>query len=289
MTIFDDSQRESGEEQTTLTVDENEIKRLNYEMIMSDLITPDKLYLDLRLFKDYTIGALLSFLYEIRNTRSKSDIETLYRIIINGLPAYQDRKFDDVSHLFPGLGYTNEDIQKRLKDPKWSRYVLHNSPVTPFISTLRSQIEVNVNHSAVSGKKDQIDLVINTYPMTLSDMDRHIVGLYFAQNLKVRVTVIHLDMTKLKLDDVINYDEIYTYYLPELFSHKDIRDAYTTLRFIRKRLYVPRLFGNKYDSKMDTNREAMIIKSRCDVLTLFDYVHPRLCSAVSPEIDNHKK
>ena len=266
-----------------LQIDEEELKRLNQEMIMSDLITPDKIYLDLALFKDFNIGALLSILREMRLTQPDVDRVALYKSIIMGLPEYQNRKFDDIAHHFPKFGVSTEDIHNRFRDPRWVKDILHNSPVTPFLETLRGQLAVNANHSTVSGKRDPVNLVINTYPLKLEEMDRHLVGLYFAQQFKVHVSVIYLDMKQVKLNDVVGYDEIYTYHFIDLFNSEEVREGYTALKFIRKRLFVPRLFGNKHTPGMNTEKEELITTSRCDILTMFKFVPVRLCSALSPE------
>lgn len=285
-TFASDAKTESN---IPIQIDEEELKRLNQEMIMSDLITPDKLYLDLILFKDYTVGALLSFLHEMKKTHSNDERFAIYKSLVDGLPEYQTRKFDDVAHYFPKFGVTTEQVKARIRDPEWTRFILHNAPVTPYIATLKSQIAVNVNHSAVKGKRDPIDLTINTYPLKLNTTDRHIVGLYFAQQLNVRVTVVYRDVTKLTLKDVIGYDELYTYFFADTFNHDCIRNAYTELKFIRKRLFVPKIFGEIYNKEMNTEKEEMLVASRLDILTLFTFFPTRLCSAVSPEELDIKK
>jgi hypothetical protein len=267
---------------TPIEIDEEELKRLNQEMIVSDLITPDRLYVDLALIKDFNIGALLSFRDEQKRTATAASHSALYQSMIAGIPAYQTRGFNDIAHYFPAFNLTNEAIIKRLHEPLWSGYILHNAPITPFINVLQAQIAVNVNHSAVISKRTEIELVINTYPLHLNQTNKNIVGLYFAQLLKVRVSVVCLDVTTFTLRDVINYDEIYTYYLDALFEHEDIRDGYTKLKFIRKRLFVPRIFGNVFKPKLDLEQEARIIKSRCDILTMFTYMPAKVCSAVYP-------
>ena len=272
-----------------LEIDEAELARLNNEMITSDLITPDRLLVDLMLVKDYNIATLLSFSYEWKKTRPEIDRAVLYDSLIKGLEAYQKREYDDIAGLFPKFGLTNEEIAVRRSDPNWSRYLIHTAPVTPFMDTLRGQIAVNVNHSAVIGKRDPIEITINTYPLQLPLIDQHIIGLYFSRSLQVQAKVIYLDMTKLSLSDVITYDEIYTYHFSELFSHEEIRLGYETLKFVRKRLFIPRLFGSEPDPKLTTEQQEILVKTRLDVLTQPKFFPVRLCSALSPETDTPKK
>ena len=250
---------------------------------MSDLITPDKIYVDLMLFRDFNIGTLLSFLEEMKTTRPEVDRVSLYRYMLDNLPEYQDRKFDDMEHHFSKFGLTTKEIQHRLHDQEWSSRILHTSPITPYITTMKSQIAVNINHSNVAGKKNGIDFFVNTYPLKLDKQDQHIIGLFFAQELGVNVTVIYRNPKQFTLEEVIEYDEMYTYHLADLFNNEDISNGYTALKFISKRLFTPRLFGNKFIKSMHTEKEELIVKTRCDILTTFKFFHPRLCSAISPE------
>lgn len=264
-------------------INEAELLAINQRMIESDLITSDWIYADLALFKDYNIGTLLSFYDERKAQLPPEAARALYQSILDVLPDYQQRKFDDLAHYFPKFGLTNAEIQARRRDPKWAGRILHNSPITPFVRTMKAQILTNVNHSRVIGKLDEITVVINTYPLQLSDQNRAVIGIYFADLLKVRVTVKYLDPNTFTLADVIKYDEIYTYYFRELFSHEDILAGYTALKFVSKRLFVPRIFGDTIVVRMDTQREEMIVKTRCDILTQFQYMPSLLCSSVSPD------
>jgi len=272
-----------------LDIDEDELARLNQEMITSDLITPDRMLVDLILIKDFTISTLLSFLYEWKTSRPNMDRGILYTKIIDGLEAYQNREFDDIAQLFPLFGLTNSDINQRKSDPLWARYILHNAPLTPFLKTLRSQIAVNVNHSAVISKRDPIEITINTYPLKLSPIDTNIVGLYFSKSMGVHVKVICLDMTKISLTDALFYDEIYTYYFAEFLSNDDIRSGYEALKFIRKRLFVPRLFGPSAMGMMSAEQQEVTIKTRFDILTQFQFFPVKLCSAMEPETPESPK
>ena len=277
-----DAELKSQEDKKEIEVDEEEFKRRNAEMILSDLITPDNIYVDLALCKDYNIGVLLSFLSEWKKTSQEKNCSALYNHILASLPKYQNRKFDDIPHYFPEFQITQDQFNERLKDPMWARFILHNATITPYIESLIAQIAVNLNHSAVKGKKDEITFIINTYPLRLQPQDHYIIGMYFAQTLKVRASVVYMDMTSLKLEDVVTFDEIYTYHFVDLFSNESVRKGYSELKFVTKRLFVPKLFGNRYDPKMDTESEELKVKTHCDILTLFKFFPVNRCSAISP-------
>lgn len=264
------------------TIDDAELARLNQEMITSDLITPDRLYVDLALVKDFNIATLLSFLHQWKTTRPEVDRGALYNALLEGLDAYQNRDYDDIAGLFPAFGLTNEAIAERRRDSSWARHILHTAPLTPFIETLRSQIAVNVNHSEVIGKRDPIELIINIHPLVLEAADRTIVGRYFAHALRVNVKVVHLDVAAWTLADALSFDEIYTYYFAGLLDHADIRAGYETLKFVRKRLFVPQLLGAAPVQGVSAEQQELVVRTRFDVLTQFKFFPVKLCSAPVP-------
>lgn len=263
-------------------IDEQELEQLNQDMMLADLITPDRIYIDLALAKDFNIGTLLALRDERKTMLSVEAYSRLYQSILDGLPDYRDRKCDDIAHYFPAFGLTNKQIRERMNDPVWSSYILHNSPVTKFIQTMIEHTAINVNHSSVKCKKDDVHLFINTYPLRLNKIDESIVGLFFAELLKMRVTVQYLDVTKLRLQDVVGYDEIYTYYFKQMMDQEDIRNGYSTLKFIRKRLFVPKLFGETISATLIPEQEERIVKSRFDILTIFKFIPTHICSALLP-------
>lgn len=278
---------EKTKDEKPIQIDEEELKRINNEMILSDLITPDRIYLELILFKDFNISTILSFLREKGNSISSEEYSSNYNQIIHKLPEYNDRYFDDFESIFPFLNISNEQIKQRLYDSNFSGFIFRTAPVTKFLDVLRSQLFVNINHSAVSRKRDPIELTINTYPLQLSKEDQFITGKFFSETYKVNVRVMYLDMIKLKLSDLLKYDEVYTYHPKEIFDCEEIRHAYTEMKFINKRIYIPRLFGYKIDKNKNIEQEALSVQTRLEILTNFKYLHPSLFS--TPVLSEEKE
>ncbi len=262
------------ESSSATTIDEAELKRINAEMIEGELITPDHIYLDLALFKDFIIGTLLHVLAERRVTMTPEAYTAFYHeALLAALPAWRERYFDDVAHSFPKFNLTTDAVRTRMADPAFARDIFYLSPVTQFVALIQAHIAINVNHSAVKGKRNPINLVINTYPLQLSAEDRHVVGIYFANLLRVNVTVILLDPTRVQLNDLVGYDEIYTAYFKQLFDHSpSLLEGFSALRFINKRLFVRRIFGDQYQPHCDITREMMVVKTRMDIMTQFTFV-----------------
>lgn len=268
--------------QTKFSIDEEELRQLNQSMIQSTLITPDHLYVDLRLIKDYNIGCLLSFLKERKADLTPENYEALYKQIIQSLPDYANRKHDDILDLFPFMKVTTEQLQTRLSDEKYAAFIFHHAPITKFMTTLQAQLFVNVNHSAVVGKRNAIEIVVNSYPLRLDEAARVITGSYLSSILKVNIKMLYLDPKHWTFQDMHRYDEIYTYYLKELLDANDIRDAYSTLKFIGKRLFAAKLFNAAPEVTADIATRERITKSHLDILTQFYYLQAHL---FSPEIE----
>lgn len=265
-------------EKPEIKIDEEELKRFNKELIESELITPDKIYVDLVLCKDVNIGAILSFLKERKSSISKQDYVELYKKIIQKLPEYNERKFDDFETIFSFMDITNQQIKERLEDPLYAGWIFYHAPITNYIKIIAAQLALNANHSAVIGKRSPIEITVNTYPLQLTKEYINAIGHFFTSSFGVNVKVLYLDMTNLKLSDIYLFDEIYTYFFKEIFDVEEIRTAYSSLKFVSKRLYVTKLFGSKNVGR-DTEQEALYIQSRLDILTQFKMVHPRLFSA----------
>lgn len=274
--------------QKNIHVDDEEMKRFNEESITSNLITPDKIYVDLMLFKDINLSAVLSFLKDRWKTIPLEEYSSLYGQVLDKLPEYNERKFDDFAHIFPFMGVSNAQIKERQQDKSYASWILREAPSTRYVDFFQAQLAVNVNHSAVIGKRDPIEVTINTYPLQLSKEDELFVAVFFAEAFKIHARVIYLDMTTVRLNNIFQFEEMYTYYFHDLFKVEEIRDAYSALRFVKKRLYVPRLFGNNFEKNKPVEKEELYTKTHFDVLTNFEFVPAHIFSTPPPTIVKEK-
>lgn len=266
-------------------IDENELKKFNEDVINSSLITPDKIYLDLALLKDLNIGVILSILYDRKPSMQPGEYASLYKQLIAALPTYNKRSYDDVEHLFPFLKISNAEFRARFTDEAYASFILHNAPMTKFRHTLTGQLMINVNHSAVSGKRAAIELTLNTYPLKLSKSDEYLVGFFLAKTYNVNTCTQYINLKNLDASHVVKYDEIYTYYLPELLASDSVRQAYSSMKCVMKRLFVPRIFGPTYRANWDVVKEELATKTRMDIMTRLDYFDTERCSPDIPETE----
>lgn len=277
-------------QQDNYNIDDEEIKRINEEWISSSLITPDRLYVDLRLLKDFNIGCLLSFAMQKAHASQREgytredEYKEMYDKIVALLPEYNQRRYDDVGHAFPFMEITSAQITERLADPRYSAFIFHHAPATRFVESLVAQIAVNVNHSAVAGKRDPIEILINTHPLRLDANCIKATGTFIAALLGVTVRVVYQDITKWQLAHMKIYDEVYTYHLKEIMDVQVINEEYSKMGFINKRLFAAKLFGNEFILHKDTTRDEVVIRTRLDILTQFTFINPHLFSAPPPII-----
>jgi hypothetical protein len=275
------------EKPQTFDINEEELKKFNQDMIKSSLITPDQLYVELALLKDLTIGALLSFLKERKEIMTQEMYSSLYDKIIAKLPEYSARSIDDIEHFFPFMGVSTEQLKERLADKRYSAFIFHHAPATKFIDLLKAHLFVNVNHSAVIGKRDPIAITVNTYPLQLTKEDELITGVFLSTTLGINARVVYIELKDIRPETLLKFDEVYTYHLKELMDSEALKTAYSSMRFATKRLFVARLLGGKTDPSRNYDQEDLVARTRFDILTNFNFIPARSFS-VPPVVVEEK-
>ena len=157
------------------------IEAMNEKAIQNQFFTPDNVYLELGLFKDFSIGAVY-----MEHIVIKQDEEKFNEIQTKLLPLmrdYQKRVYDTVEPFFEHIGYLDRDVDAILSKKEFHDYIFMLSPVTKFLQTIVRHTVRNQNHSRPANKYEKkkiddahyvmeaVDLTyrINTYPLTLSE------------------------------------------------------------------------------------------------------------------------
>ena len=263
-------------------IDRDRLDRINQSMILDSLITPDNIYLDLSMIRDFTVGAYLTVLL-----RKKDDIlaNAQYDLFVKNIDVYRKRKFNDMKHYVPDIVVSTDEINDCLVDESAADTILALSPITAFMDTFMAQIAVNVNHSAVKHKFNPITVTINTYPLQVNTHSKDIIGSYMADTLGVNIVIVYKDPASFTKANALAYDEFYLMYLDRYLSVEEIRTAYSEMLFIDKRLYTPRIINTKYNGYMDTNKEFIIVANTLNILTNFEYIDISFVSANAPSIE----
>jgi hypothetical protein len=255
----------------------------------SELISSDKIYVDLSLFKDLYIGALLSFihnpgLYQL----PLSNQQEAYLYIMTNLREYRKRIFNDTAYYFPKLNISNEMIEQRLRDHEYSSIILKLAPITDFIKVFKTQISVNVNNSSVmkkrtpNGKIADIFVTINTYPLKLDKGLEMYTGVYFAEEFKVATRTVYLEPTKMHINHILTYDEFYIYHLNEFFKTPYVTASFKDIKFMQKYVFTPKFFGYIYKTNYDHSRDAKQSSAWMNMLCKFKYIELPFVTASLP-------
>lgn len=79
-----------------------------------------KIYVDMSYIQDFRFGSLLTFLKD----------ENEYKYVWNNIKKYNNRFDEHIMKYFPDLPYKEEDIVKRIYDPKYTNAIINVSPMT---------------------------------------------------------------------------------------------------------------------------------------------------------------
>lgn len=270
------------EKEDTAGFDPEELKAINDQMIQSQLITPDRLYVDLAIMRDFGIGAIMSHAFE----KGEQEARRVYSHVFGNMKAYQRRYFFDPLHYFPECGMTRSQLTERLLDPKYSDHIFRAAPVTEFLALLGTHIAVNVNHSAVKGKTDKpITITLNTYPLTLSEETKKLIAVYLATTFGVEVRIWREDLSEISLKKIFAFDEYYLYYIKEFSHNQAIHKSLSDGEFSEKRIFGIPVCGYEVDkSRSDKSlaQELLLVESRLNVLTLgYKHIPIEKCSPPS--------
>jgi hypothetical protein len=254
------------------------VAKMNAAVFNSEMILSDNLYLDLALFRDLALGAVFALAFQ----EGPETARRVYTVVREHLPAYRERRFPDLEHYFPGLGYTNAQIQQALEDPAWSNRIFRMAPITEFFQVFSTNLAINVNHSGVMQKNKPIRIFINPYPLRPSRDWRLLTAAFFARTYGVVTTVETVDPRELTDRHIDKFDEFYTYFIKEFTNNPTIHKALGALRFQSKRIFAAPFVGDRFDPALTDEivaRDKLAIISTMNVATRqFTYIPMAKCS-----------
>ena len=222
--------------------------------LKSELFTPDVIYLELRLLKDYTIGALLALAAE----KDADEGERLFASIKKRLIGYDMRVIDDVAEFFPDFGLTTDEIEAVIADPQYTDRILMYAPGTQFIVALIENLRINVNHSEVDDRFEKVRLderghylknwrdvtyVVNTWPLpSPTGRSLHMIQEFMARTFQSNVIVISHDPKTLESKYYTTCDEFNFYQIGRHFENPNFADPTIRLGFANKSVFSSMVF-----------------------------------------------
>ena len=272
---------EESEDEPSLT--QEQMDDLNRELLESSFVTSDVLYIELRLLRDYKLGAILR---HVMDTKAEDIAKTTYETIQKHIATYAHRKYDDVDHYIPGLPITNDEVDRLLASTENSDPILNASPMTEFVHTLIANLMINANHSEVQNKSGQIRFLVNTYPLDISAREQRLVSLYITRLCAVDVEIFCQDPETLDKTMIDRCDEFYSFYIDRLMRNTYFYDKLKKLSFLRRRLYVPKYFGFTYTKDHDTFQDQTYTHAVLNTMITFEYIP---MTYVSPPIPKEKQ
>ena len=277
---------ETPKEESIKYPPENEMKAFSEAMVKERMITPDRLYVDLALLKDLHIGAIMAM--ALRESREKA--ERVYGIIQKNLSRYRQRYFFDAAYYFSETGYTEAQIFSALNNREMADDIYRMAPMTEFLKTLIVHMAVNANHSAVLGKTDDVTVVLNTYPLKLSDPFAGALMIFLGDTLNANVTLRRHQLRSFPFSELAECDEFYLYYIHEFSHHPDVHKALSEMKFSGKRIFaIPNcgytyLLGRSQESLIQ--ELAHVDTTMSVVLETFKFIPIHLCSPALPPADS---
>jgi len=237
-------------------IDWSALEQYNTRMIEEGLHAPDRIYIDLDFIKDTQLSRVLL----------NSDLtKEKYEALLQKIPEYRER----VLYTFDfGI---SPNIAMR------DSVVFRMAPATEFLETwFPKYLMVNVNHSAVLGKRETIEVVINTFPLVLPKDDRAHLCTYLAKRFGISVTAISKDPKDLPYTFWKCFQDLFVYRPNKGFMDRDeIRLAFTEMKFDKCRLYVPRLADTKVTDDNFVGEAAYM-----SIMTTFQFLPAHLLSPV---------
>ena len=255
-------------------VDDPGYKEFVNALMEGQFITPDLLYLDLFLLKDLHIGAIMSLAIE------RDEGEDIYNLISKNLDNYRQRYFLDPCH-YLSLPYTKEEVDSRLADEHYHDDIYLLSPMTNVLDSLINHIFININHSAIKDKVNDITVHINTYPLKLSKKLTYALGIFIRDVLQINVKLLCKPINEFTVDELMEYDEYYLYYFKEFSDHKEIMKLASDFKLIKKRLFTIPHCGYEFQPKEeeDLAKELLLIDTSFSlVLSQFNFFKIHDCS-----------
>lgn len=277
-----------------LPFDEAKLQELNEKAIRSQLFTPDNLYIELGLIKDFSLGAINFDVIVLQQDQEKYN--ALQPKILEIMEAYQTREYDTVEPYFESLGYNNEKIDAILNNTEYHDQLFTVSPVSNFFRYLSRHMLRNQNNSRPAKKYTRKDIgpkqfvieampvtaTINTYPLTISPGILQAVAVELGEALGVNIRFINKNPATFDKSDWDSWMEsIDCFYIDNLtrFSDSDfVISMQHELQFVGSYWFVRKRFGREREALMvghsieeDIKQNMAILMQFCDFEWITNY------------------
>ena len=129
------------------------------QLLTKDLFSPIKqIYVEWSYLQDIYLGSLVNL------CKSQDD----YTYILNQISKYNDRILRGHASYFPKLKYTDSDLETYMNTKDTNLLILGTSPMTNIFQNLKDLIDRILLRNSKLDHKEPLKLIINTYPLILT-------------------------------------------------------------------------------------------------------------------------
>lgn len=297
---FHEKARQEAEKEYTpeeAKIIKDKLVMLNEKFMEGELITPDKIYVDLPLLKDINLGVLFSLISRRKDPQKDFDY------IKKNLKDYQIRIYDNPLKYFPELNISQEEFDCFKNDPKKHDEIYILSPFTIFQYVLKDNLKKNAQYSTMKKKYkdrpipgrsgefirdyDDVTYFINTYPLEISDHNKKNLQVLISDHLGVNTIVFYQNVKSVSSKFFHKMDEINSY-SPNLFlSNDSVRELLGKEEFLGKHIFMPLMFSKEKESLFENKdeefaREKQIFHATMALCSHFQWLESaRYCVDIS--------
>lgn len=212
------------------------------------LKVPKKVYVDVSLLKDYTLGALLYLMY------SDESLSIKYNYLLDGLPQWDIRLVDDIDKYYPDIGYTQKEIDKALTDPVINNTIFKVAPATSVVDIVSHRMtDINQKTGMMKDYKTPI-VTFNTYPIELSEDNQEELVNYWNDVFMVDTRVICKKITEIDSHFLLDHDEFYMQDFVNFITHEQYKDKFANGKLGDKNIYAPKRVED-YQKTMNNHKD----------------------------------
>ena len=215
--------------------------------------TPNKIYIDMRLLKDYFLSAILS---KVTNAKE-------YQYIISRIPQYNKRLIDDVEMIFPILNVKQGEIDDILSDTNKNVAIYERAPSTTYSIAFNHYLLSINNRCAVNNKDIIPELIINTYPIQLPKDVSDSIGQWFVNTYGYKVLIICKHMNDIDVELIKSTDDIFLYDLHSFVEHPVFSELLSDEKqetFRDTNVMSARLLKDRHAYEFHNHNEEAIVK-----------------------------
>ena len=207
---------------------EEELKAFSEAYFKKDIFVGNRIYLDLRLFFDFTVGNLL----HLNQNADK------HKYIFNQIEKYILHEEIDLKAIFPKVN-TNEDILlENIK--KYPNEIIAASPMTLFYEIFKIELAMIQNHVNVLESDKTVILNINTYPLKLDKNVLKCLTMLFQKDIPyIRINFLYRNLKTTKDEKKFReYDTYFVYHFQDLSRNQNILNVFDKFKYIDKNFYI---------------------------------------------------